>query len=221
MDVLFDLDGTLTDPRQGILACFKYALEALRFDLPADGELEGLIGPPLHEGFLRLLGPHNQRMVEQAVALYRERFAVEGMFENSVYPGIVEVLAQLREQGSRLSVATVKPRVFAERIVEHFGLGRFFHGVYGSELDGTHSDKTDLLGHLLKAESLSPAATIMIGDRAQDVLAANANGVFSIGVLWGYGSRDELLSAGAQALCENPASLPLLLTQVGMQGVGS
>ena len=172
MNVLFDLDGTLTDPRQGILACFKYALEALNFDPPTDRELEGCIGPPLHESFARLLGLNNQAMVEQAVALYRERFAVKGIFENSVYPGIVEVLAQLRERRSWLSVATVKPTVFAERIVEHFGLGRFFHGVYGSELDGTNSDKTHLIGHLLKAESLSPTETIMIGDRAQDVLAA-------------------------------------------------
>jgi len=155
----------------------------------------------------------------QAVALYRERFAVKGMFENSVYPGIVEVLAELSDHGAWLSVATVKPTVFAERIVEHFGLGRFFHGIYGSELDGNNSDKTHLLGHLLKSESLSPSDTIMIGDRAHDVLAAKANDVSSIGVLWGYGSREELVSAGADALCENPATLPVLLTQAGMQVV--
>jgi phosphoglycolate phosphatase len=221
VNLLFDLDGTLTDPRQGILACFKYALEALHFDPPTDRDLEGFIGPPLQESFARLFGPNSQAMVNEAVTLYRERFAIAGMFENRVYPGIVEVLAQLRERGSWLSVATVKPTVFAERIVEHFGLGRFFHRVYGSELDGSNADKTHLLGRLLKAESLSPAETIMIGDRAQDVLAANANGIFSIGVLWGYGSREELFLAGAQALCENPAILPVLLTQVGMQGVGA
>ncbi len=189
MNILFDLDGTLTDPRRGILACFKYALEALHFDPPTDCELEEFIGPPLHGSFARLLGSNNQAMVKRAVALYRERFAVEGMFENRVYPGIVEVLAQLRERGSRLSVATVKPTVFAERIVEHFGLGRFFHGVYGSELNGTPLDKTYLLADLLKAESLSPTETIMTGDRAHDVLAAKINGIPSIGVLWGYGSR--------------------------------
>ena len=189
VNVLFDLDGTLTDPRQGILACFQYALEALHFDLPTDRELEGFIGPPLRESFARLFGPNNQTRVEQAVALYRERFAAEGMFENSVYPGIVEVLAELSDHGTRLSVATVKPTVFAERIVEHFGLGRFFHGVYGSELNGTPLDKTYLLADLLKAESLSPTETIMIGDRAHDVLAAKINGIPSIGVLWGYGSR--------------------------------
>jgi len=204
VNVLFDLDGTLTDPRQGILACFKHALEALHVDPPADRELEGFIGPPLHESFARLFGPNKQAMVKEAVALYRERFAVKGMFENSVYPGMVEALTQLAGRGAWLSVATVKPTVFAERIVEHFGLGEFFHRIYGSELDGTNSEKAHLLAHLLKAESLSPTGTIMIGDRAQDVLAAKANGILPIGVLWGYGSREELLEAGARGLCEEP-----------------
>lgn len=204
MNVLFDLDGTLTDPRQGILACFKHALEALYVDPPADRELEGFIGPPLHESFARLFGPNKRAMVKEAVALYRERFAVKGMFENSVYPGIVEALAELAGRGAWLSVATVKPKVFAERIVEHFGLGEFFHRIYGSELDGTNAEKAHLLAHLLKVESLSPTDTIMIGDRAQDVLAAKANGILPIGVLWGYGSREELLEAGARRLCEEP-----------------
>lgn len=208
MNLLFDLDGTLTDPRQGIFACFKYALEALHFDSPTDRELEGFIGPPLHESFARLFGPNNQAMVKHAVALYRERFATKGMFENSVYPGIVEALAQLSDRGAWLSVATVKPAVFAERIVEHFGLGRFFRGVYGSELDGTNSDKRDLLAHLVKSESLSPTDTIMIGDRAHDIVAGKANGILPIGVLWGYGSREELVSAGADWLCAEPALIP-------------
>ena len=207
MNVLFDLDGTLTDPRQGILACFKYALEALHFDPPTDRELEGFIGPPLRESFVRLFGSNKQAMVMEAVALYRERFAVKGMFENSVYPGIVEALAQLSDRGAWLSVATVKPTVFAQRIVEHFGLGRFFHGVYGSELDGTNSEKAHLLAHVLRAESLLAANTIMIGDRAHDVLGANANGVAALGVLWGFGSRKELLDAGAHGLCEEPRML--------------
>ncbi len=219
MNLLFDLDGTLTDPRQGILACFQYALKALHVDPPPDRELEGFIGPPLHESFARLFGFDNEAMVKPAVALYRERFAVRGMFENSVYPGIVEALAQLSARGAWLSVATVKPTVFAERIVDHFGLSRFFHRVYGSELDGTNSDKTDLLGHLLEAESLSPIDTVMIGDRAQDVLAAKANGIVSVGVLWGYGSRDELLSAAPEALCENPATLPMCISQTSLEGV--
>ena len=204
MNVIFDLDGTLTDPRQGILACFKHACDALQVEPPSDGALEQFIGPPLPESFSRIFGPDNPALIKEAVALYRERFAAKGMFENKLYPGIAEALAELHERGERLFVATVKPRVFAERILEYFKLEPFFGAVYGSELDGTNSDKRDLLAHLLGAESLSPDASVMIGDRAQDVWAANASGVFSIGVLWGYGSREELVEAGADLLCEEP-----------------
>jgi len=206
VNVLFDLDGTLTDPRQGILACVKHALEGLGVDSPPDHDLERFIGPPLRACFSQLLLNH-AKDVEQAVTLYRERFAAQGMFENRVYPGIAEALAELRERGAWLAVATAKPRVFAERILAHFELGRFFDAVYGSELDGRNADKSDLLAHLLKAESLSPADTCMIGDRAYDVLAAKANGIFGMGVLWGYGSRKELLSAGAERLYEEPKNL--------------
>jgi phosphoglycolate phosphatase len=129
MNVLFDLDGTLTDPREGIVACFKYALKILQLDSPADQKLERMIGPPLRESFSTLIGTDNDDLLERAVTLYRERFATTGLFENSLYPGIGGALAQLRGQGSSLFVATSKPRVFAERIVAHFSLGRFFRGV--------------------------------------------------------------------------------------------
>jgi phosphoglycolate phosphatase len=221
VNIVFDLDGTLTDPRQGILACFKYALHGLHVDIPTDRDLEGFIGPPLHESFSKLFGPSHSARIGQAIALYRERFAAKGMFENSMYPDIAEALAQLRDWGAWLFVATVKPRVFAERIVEHFGLAPFFDAVYGSELDGTNADKRDLLAYLLKAESLSPTDTVMIGDRAHDILAAKANDVFPIGVLWGYGSREELVAAGAGLLCEEPRLIADLVSTVNMCGNSS
>jgi len=160
------------------------------------------------------LAPGDNDRVEQAVRLYRERFTAKGMFENSVYPGIVDALAELRDYGVQLFVATSKPRGFAERIVEHFELGRFFSNVYGSELSGANADKKDLLGHVLRAESLPPANTVMVGDRSYDILGARANSLFSVGVLWGYGSREELVAAGAGALCDAPnalGSLPSLV----------
>lgn len=215
MNVLFDLDGTLTDPREGIVACFKYALKILQLDSPADQKLERMIGPPLRESFSTLIETDNDDLLERAVTLYRERFATTGLFENSLYPGIGGALTRLRGQGSSLFVATSKPRVFAERIVAHFSLGRFFRGVYGSELDGTNANKRDLLAQLLRAESLSPTDTVMVGDRAHDILGARANGLFSVGVLWGYGSREELVSAGAEALCEEPRALGGALSLVG------
>jgi phosphoglycolate phosphatase len=207
MTMLFDLDGTLTDPKQGIIGCLRYALESLGANAPPAQALERLIGPPLSESFAHLLGPEDNDRVEQAVRLYRERFTAKGMFENSVYPGIVDALAELRDYGVQLFVATSKPRGFAEGIVEHFGLGRFFVNVYGSELTGANAEKKDLLAHVLRAESLSPTDTLMVGDRAHDVLGAQANGLFSVGVLWGYGSREELVAAGGGALCDAPRAL--------------
>lgn len=207
MNVLFDLDGTLMDPKVGIIGCFKYALDALRIASPGDRELERFIGPPLRESFSMLLRTVNGGLVEQAVTLYRERFATVGMFENNLYSGIGDALAQLRDSGANLFVATSKPGVFAERIVQHFGLSQFFRAVYGSELDGSKAAKRDLIAHVLRAESLSPAETLMIGDRAHDVFGAKANGVFSVGVLWGYGSAEELATAGAGVLCEEPEML--------------
>jgi len=207
MNLLFDLDGTLTDPRQGILGCFKYALQRLQLETPPAAELERFIGPPLKESFAALVGSDDGERVERAVTYYRERFAAQGIFENEVYPGMVDALSGLRDRGAFLFVATSKPTVFAERIVEHFALGRFFGAVYGSELSGANADKKTLLAHVLDAASLSPADTVMIGDRAHDVLGARANNVFPVGVLWGYGSRQELLLAGARLLCEEPSGL--------------
>lgn len=207
MNLLFDLDGTLTDPRQGILACFRYALHELRLNVPEDAELERFIGPPLKETFATLIGSEDDGRVAQAVLLYRERFAAQGIFENNIYAGITNVLRRLSDGGSALFVATSKPTVFAERIVEHFGIGPFFRAVYGSELNGANADKKDLLAYLLRAESLPAAHTVMIGDRAHDILSALANEIFPVGVLWGYGSREELSSAGARLLCDEPKNL--------------
>jgi phosphoglycolate phosphatase len=207
VNILIDLDGTLTDPREGIVACFKHALVKLGQGCPSDSELERYIGPPLYESFGQLLGSTDPQRINRAVDLYRDRFSSTGMFENTVYPGIEPALAMLRDLGAVLFVATSKAQVFAERIIEHFGLDRFFRAVYGSELDGARANKADLIAHILKAESILPLSALMVGDRAHDVLGAKANGVFAIGVLWGYGSREELVAAGATLLCRQPSML--------------
>jgi len=211
VNVLFDLDGTLTDPREGIVACLKYALLGLGHDCPSDLDLARFIGPPLKESFAVLLHTADRKQINAAVELYRQRFSSKGMLENTVYPGIHSALTTLRGRGALLFVTTSKPRVFAERIVEHFGLKEYFCAVYGSELDGTRSDKGDLIAHVLQAESLSPHSTVMVGDRAHDILGAKAHAVFPIGVLWGYGSSDELIAAGATTLCAKPETLDNML----------
>ena len=209
--LFFDLDGTLTDPREGIVGSLRYALGELEVPVPTDDELSRLIGPPLHESLKRILGPRRAKSLPRALELYRERFATVGMFENAVYPGIPEALARLRGAGWSLWVVTSKPTVFAAPILEHFALTRYFAGVYGAELSGERSDKGELVAHVLRTEGVAAEQATMIGDRRHDVAGARANGVRALGVLWGYGTLDELIDAGADGLFENVADLVELL----------
>lgn len=211
MNVLLDLDGTLTDPRSGIVACIKHALSGLNETCPSDAELERYIGPPLQESFAALFGS-DEAKIATAIRLYRERFSITGIFENAVYPDIPSALAAVQGLGAVLFVATSKPTVFAERIIEHFGLGIYVRAIYGSELDGRRSNKTELISHILEAESMSPTAACMVGDRKHDMIGARANGIYALGALWGYGSREELVTAGALAVCERPSNLAEVLS---------
>jgi phosphoglycolate phosphatase len=205
--LLFDLDGTLTDPREGITRSIAHALERMGREPPPLAALEFAIGPPLRASLARLLGDERRETVEQALTHYRERFADVGLFENAPYEGIAEALGRLRAAGATLYVATSKPRVYAARIVRHFGLDAHFDAVHGCELDGTREDKRDLIAHLLACHGIDPAAAAMIGDRGVDMKAARHHGLHAIGALWGFGSREELLEAGAERLCASPAEL--------------
>jgi phosphoglycolate phosphatase len=204
MTALFDLDGTLTNPKTGITRSIQYALERLGRPVPEAEALTWMIGPPLLASFARLVG---EAQAAEALRLYRERFAPVGLFENEVYPGIPALLERLRERGVPLFVATSKPHVFARRILDHFGLSPFFEAVYGSELDNRNADKRDLLRVLIQEQALDPAATVMIGDREHDALGARANGLAAIGITWGYGSREELRAAGIACLVDRPEDL--------------
>jgi phosphoglycolate phosphatase len=204
--IYFDLDGTLTDPKPGITRSIQYALQKLDHPtMPTEDELTWCIGPPLRASFVRLLGAETS--ADLAVSYYRERFSDVGLYENGVYDGIGEVLTKLGAAGHRLFVATSKPHVFAERIIDHFGLRDHFERVFGSELDGTRVDKSHLLEYALKQASVDPARTLMIGDRSHDMVGAKNNGMKGIGVLYGYGTRDELLDAGAHHVCATPGAI--------------
>jgi phosphoglycolate phosphatase len=204
--IYFDLDGTLTNPKPGITRSIQYALQRLDHPtMPTEDELTWCIGPPLRASFVRLLGAETS--ADLAVSYYRERFSDVGLYENGVYDGIGEVLSSLCASGHRLFVATSKPHVFAERIIDHFGLRNHFERVFGSELDGTRVDKSHLLEYALKEASVDPAKTLMIGDRSHDMVGAKNNGMKGIGVLYGYGSRDELLAAGAHHVCATPGAI--------------
>jgi phosphoglycolate phosphatase len=195
----FDLDGTLTNPKPGITRCIQYALARLGYPVPHEDELVWCIGPPLHASFKTFLG--TDELAHRAIELYRERFRDVGLYENEAYAGIDETLSAVAATGRRMFVATSKPKIYADRIVEHFGLGRHFEHVFGSELDGTRADKAELLAYALGETRADPARAIMIGDRSHDVTAARKNGMTAIGVLYGYGTLTELTEAGADHLC--------------------
>jgi phosphoglycolate phosphatase len=203
--IFFDLDGTLTDPKPGITRSIQYALHQLdQSTIPTEDQLTWCIGPPLRASFVKLLG---EASADLAVALYRERFSEVGLYENSVYAGIRDVLSALRSSGHRLFVATSKAHVFADRIIDHFDLRDHFEHVFGAELDGTRADKSDLLAHALRTTAVDPSRTLMIGDRSHDMVGAKNNGMKGIGVLYGYGNRDELIAAGAGQLCAAPKAI--------------
>ena len=207
--VFFDLDGTLTDPAPGIVACFQHLLRKLGTGAAvSDASLRRFIGPPLRAAIAELLGTSDRERIEHGVAIYRERFATEGLYENSVYPGVPAMLQQLCEDGFQLWIVTSKAGVYATEIARHFGLGRYFQGVHGAELTGERSVKAELIAHLLEQESIAPRASVMIGDRRHDIDGANAHGLPALGVLWGYGSREDLQAAGAHALIDAVSMLP-------------
>jgi phosphoglycolate phosphatase len=207
MNLLFDLDGTLTDPFEGITKCIQYSLLSLGRPSPPRESLRWCIGPPLKNSLSQLLASDDDQLTEEAVAAYRERFGVVGLYENDVYPDIPEMLGGLKEMGHTLFVATSKPTVYAERIIDHFDLWPYFIRIYGSELDGTRVDKTSLIAHILQNESIASSETFMIGDRKHDIIGAKANGIHGFGVLWGYGTREELEASGAYACIAEPHEL--------------
>jgi phosphoglycolate phosphatase len=207
MNLFFDLDGTLTDPREGITRCIAYALENMGRQPPPLASLERYIGPSLFVSFRELLGTEDEEPVRAAVALYRERYTETGLYENRVHDGIMAALDEFRSAGRRMLVVTTKPTVFARRVVGHFGLASYFSDVVGAHLDGSRSDKAELIGHALSTHALDAAASVMIGDRRDDVVGARLTGVGSVGVLWGFGSRSELTEAGADVLCDRPGGL--------------
>ncbi len=200
--LFFDLDGTITDPAPGIIGAVQYALAQQDLPVPAHDDLTWVIGPPLRKSFPKLgVAAHR---VEEAIKAYRISYGGGGMYRAEVYAGMAERLRHFRDMGHRLSVVTAKPYVFARPIVRHFGLIDLFDDVYGPEEDGTRDHKGDLIRHILAETGIPARDCIMIGDRANDIIAANENAMPSIGVLWGYGSADELSRAGAHRLVSHP-----------------
>ncbi len=212
--VLFDLDGTLTDPFEGITNSVAYSLKSYGIEVSDRNQLSCFIGPPLYESYEKYYGFSKEKAVE-AVEKYREYFSVTGLFENKVYNGIEELLKQLTNKGLRVVLATSKPEIFAKRILEHFNIQGYFTEVVGSLLSGERVKKGDVIKEALKRLNNPPKETlIMIGDRSHDILGAKENGLLSVGVLYGYGCRKELSDSGADFIAENINDLKEILFQL-------
>ena len=195
--ILFDLDGTLTDPGLGITNSVAYALKRWNIEVEDRKSLYKFIGPPLQDSFAQYYGFSAQDAL-RAVDVYREYFREKGLFENEVYPGVESMLKALKEQGKTLILATSKPEEFAIRILKHFHLDGYFTVMAGATMDTSRSKKGDVIAYALReAGVLDKSKAVMVGDREHDVIGANQNGLDSIGVLFGYGDRDELEKAGA------------------------
>ena len=209
--VLLDLDGTIADSRPGIIASIHHAVRSLGHEPDPSENLAWAIGPPIDEAMARVLKPYGEGRVREAVRLYRNRYGEVGLYEAAIYPGIDVALSSLAEAGAALILATSKRRAIAERILVHFGLVGHFRSIFGSEPGGALDRKSDLIAHLLALEGLNHRNVVMVGDRSHDIAGAHANGVRAIGALWGYGSREELTSAAADALAASPSDLPGLI----------
>ncbi len=213
---LFDLDGTLTDPYPGISGSILYAIDRLGRPPVDEITLRAAIGPPLEASFAAMLGG-DAVLAKEALAHYRERYAPIGLYENRVFDGIPEALAALKTAGVQLFVASSKPRVFCERIIEHFGLGSFFARVHGSELDGSRVNKADLIAYVLESESIDASRCVMIGDRRHDIEGARRNAIGAIGVAWGYGSAEEFAATPPDTIVTDvPALVPVVSSALGL-----
>ena len=211
--ILFDLDGTLTDPGLGITNSIMYALKKFGIEETDRTSLYRFIGPPLRESFQRFYG-FTEEQSEQATAYYREYFSDRGLYENAVYDGVETMLKTLQEQGRTLILATSKPEVFAVEILRYFKLEQYFTLIAGATMDASRNEKADVIAYALQTAGVRDLReAVMVGDREHDILGAKKNGLSAIGVLYGYGSAEELRRAGAIALAENSEALGRLLLQ--------
>ena len=203
-NILIDLDGTLTDPKVGITTSARYGLEKVGHPISEDTNIDWIIGPPLKASLAKILNVDaDDTLAEQALMAYRERFAVTGLYENHVFEGVAETLAELKRRGYRLFLATAKPTVYAKQILEHFDLAQYFTEIYGSELNGDRTNKGELIQYILEQQGIQADQCIMVGDREHDIFGARHNGIESIAVKYGYGSEIELQQAQPKYTIEN------------------
>ncbi|MBR6514696.1 MAG: HAD family hydrolase [Clostridia bacterium] len=212
-EIFFDLDGTLTDPFEGITKSVQHSLEYFDIHIADRNELKCFIGPPLWESYMKYYG-FTKEDADEAVRRYREYFSVTGLFENEVYEGIHTLLQELKDKGLRLSVATSKPAIFSQKILDKFDISQYFDFLSGSELDGTRVNKAEVIEYAISSLGITDRSSIlMIGDRLHDIEGAHKCGVDACGVLWGYGDRAEHIDCGADYIAETLDELKEIILQ--------
>jgi phosphoglycolate phosphatase len=209
--VLFDLDGTLTDPRVAITSSIAYAMREVGAVPPPAEDLLWCIGPPIRQNLAKLLATDDAALIERARRAYLRRYEIHGVSETTEYSGIDAMLMRIQTSGARIYVATTKWADIADTVLTAFSLRRYFTDVFGSRHDGSLADKRELLAHIIETTGIDPARSVMIGDREHDIIGAKTNGIFSIGVTYGFGSREELQNAGADAICDSPEEILALI----------
>lgn len=205
-NILFDLDGTITDSKPGIVKSVQYALRCFDIDEPDLDKLTPFVGPPLYKSFMDFYD-FSEEEAKEAVECYREYYAETGLYENALYEGVDALLYKLKEKGYKIILASSKPRIYVKRVLSYFRILRYFDIVEGSELDGKHTDKAELIAHLLEKWNLSADECVMVGDRKYDIEGAKANGMDSIAAGYGYGSIDEISTSKPTALCNTVEEL--------------
>jgi phosphoglycolate phosphatase len=209
--VLFDLDGTLTDPRVAITSSIAYAMHEVGREAPPADELLWCIGPPIRQNLAKLLATDDAALIERAALAYLHRYEIHGVDETTKYPGIDTMLDRIQASSARIYLATTKWSDIADTVLKAFALRDYFTDVFGSRHDGSLADKRELLAHIIQTTGINPARSVMIGDREHDIIGAKSNRIYAIGVTYGYGSREELTAAGADLLCDSPEDLPLMV----------
>ncbi len=210
--IFFDLDGTLTDPAEGILNCIEHSIKKLGLFAKRE-ELKCFIGPPLLDTYMKFFNIPRET-AEKAVEYYRERFSVTGLFENKLYAGIPEALKRLKDSGKHLVIATSKPEIYTKRITDHFGITEYFDFIAGALLDHSRVEKADVIAHAVRELSADVEGSVMIGDRKFDIEGAAENGIKGYGVLWGYGSQKELALSGAEKCFETVSEMTDFLIEL-------
>lgn len=210
--VLFDLDGTLIDPKEGITKSVQFALHKMGMEVENCNELEDFIGPPLQLSFMEKYA-FSKQQADEAIGYYRERYKPTGIYENTVYDGIIELLAQLKEAGCQLAIATSKPTIFAEEIAQHYQFAQYFDAIVGSELDGTRTLKAEVIEEALRQlDQPNRATCVMIGDRKYDIIGALTNSMHGIGVTYGYGTAAELKQVNSTVIVHTVEQLQQVIT---------